>query len=116
MSDFICNVDFWGDLNNHIRDESGIDLEEVLNRKKKYRKDALLYAAKHKCEEPVLYSIIEYDEMIDCVQTVHLFAHATIPMEQLENAVIYNMQGVRVEKSQVKKGLYIVNGRKTVIK
>ena len=85
MSDFVCNLDVWGDLNNHIRDESGIDLEEALNRKKKHRKDALLYAARHKCEDPVLYSITEYDEMIDCVQTVHLFTNATIPMEQLEN-------------------------------
>ncbi|MCH5306663.1 MAG: hypothetical protein J1E37_01180, partial [Prevotella sp.] len=35
-------------------------------------------------------------------------------VDNLENAVIYNLQGVRVEKAQ--KGLYIVNGRKVVIK
>ena len=37
-----------------------------------------------------------------------------VEADALENAVIYNMQGVRVEKAE--KGLYIVNGRKVVIK
>ena len=32
----------------------------------------------------------------------------------LENAVIYNLNGQRVDKAQ--KGLYIVNGKKVVIK
>lgn len=38
----------------------------------------------------------------------------TIEADALENAAIYNLQGVRVEKAQ--KGLYIVNGSKVVIK
>ena len=37
-----------------------------------------------------------------------------VKADALENAVIYNMQGVRVDKAQ--KGLYIVNGKKVVIK
>ena len=32
----------------------------------------------------------------------------------LENAIIYNMNGQRVDKAQ--KGLYIINGRKVVVK
>ena len=38
----------------------------------------------------------------------------TIEANALENAAIYNLQGVRVEKAQ--KGLYIVNGKKVVLK
>ena len=34
----------------------------------------------------------------------------------LENAVIYNLNGQRVDKAQAKGGVYIVNGRKVVIK
>ena len=34
----------------------------------------------------------------------------------LDNAVIYNLQGVRVDKSQAKGGIFIVNGKKVVIK
>ena len=39
-----------------------------------------------------------------------------IAADKLENAVIYNMQGVRVDKAQAKGGVFIVNGKKTVIK
>ena len=37
-----------------------------------------------------------------------------VDADNLENAVIYNLNGQRVEKAQ--KGLYIVNGRKVVVK
>ena len=39
-----------------------------------------------------------------------------VKADELENAVIYNMQGVRVEKSQAKGGVFIVNGKKVAIK
>ncbi len=38
----------------------------------------------------------------------------TVKTDELKNAVIYNLQGVRVDK--VEKGLYIVNGKKVLIK
>ena len=34
----------------------------------------------------------------------------------LENAVIYNLNGQRVDKAQAKGGVFIVNGKKVVIK
>lgn len=34
----------------------------------------------------------------------------------LENAVIYNLNGQRIEKAQAKSGVFIVNGKKVVIK
>ena len=37
-----------------------------------------------------------------------------VELDKLENATIYTLQGVRVEKAQ--KGVFIVNGKKTVIK
>lgn len=40
----------------------------------------------------------------------------SIAADKLDNAVIYTLQGVRVENANVKSGLYIVNGKKTVIK
>ena len=40
----------------------------------------------------------------------------TIAVDELDNAVIYNLQGIRVEKSQAKSGVYIVNGKKTYLK
>jgi hypothetical protein len=39
-----------------------------------------------------------------------------IAVDKLDNAVIYNLQGVRVEKSQAKGGVFIVNGKKTYLK
>ena len=39
-----------------------------------------------------------------------------VKANKLDNAVIYNLQGVRVDKSQAKGGLFIVNGKKVVIK
>ena len=39
-----------------------------------------------------------------------------IAVDKLDNAVIYNLQGVRVEKSQAKGGVFIVNGKKTFLK
>ena len=37
-----------------------------------------------------------------------------VKADALKDAQIYNLQGVRVDKAQ--KGLYIVNGKKVVIK
>ena len=39
-----------------------------------------------------------------------------VKANEQENAVIYNLQGVRVDKSQAKGGIFIVNGHKVVIK
>ncbi len=39
-----------------------------------------------------------------------------IAVDKLDNAVIYNLQGQRVEKSQAKGGVFIVNGKKVAIK
>ena len=39
-----------------------------------------------------------------------------IAVDKLDNAVIYNLQGVRIDKSQAKGGVFIVNGKKTAIK
>ena len=41
---------------------------------------------------------------------------STVKANTLDNAVIYTLQGVRVDNANVKSGLYIVNGKKTVIK
>ncbi|MBO5594833.1 MAG: hypothetical protein J5931_09545 [Prevotella sp.] len=34
----------------------------------------------------------------------------------LENAVIYNLNGQRIDKAQAKGGVFIINGKKIVIK
>ena len=38
----------------------------------------------------------------------------TIIAEKLKNTAVYNLQGVRVDNPQ--KGLYIINGKKVVVK
>jgi len=38
----------------------------------------------------------------------------SIAVDKMKNATIYNMKGQRVDKAQ--KGLYIINGKKVVIK
>ena len=40
----------------------------------------------------------------------------SIAADKLDNAVIYNLKGQRVDKANAKSGLYIVNGNKVVIK
>ena len=40
----------------------------------------------------------------------------TVTKGRNKNAVIYNLNGQRVDKAQAKGGVYIVNGRKVVIK
>lgn len=39
-----------------------------------------------------------------------------IAVDKLDNAVIYNLQGQRIEKSQAKGGVFIVNGKKMYLK
>ncbi len=34
----------------------------------------------------------------------------------LENAVIYNLNGQRIDKAQAKSGVFIVNGKKVILK
>jgi len=40
----------------------------------------------------------------------------TVTKGRNKNAVIYNLNGQRVDKAQAKGGVYIVNGKKVVIK
>ncbi len=62
MSDYICNFEVWNGLSNRIKFEDNYDTKEAWELQHKYRKDALLFAGKHGCKEPVLYYVIQYDE------------------------------------------------------
>ena len=41
---------------------------------------------------------------------------ASIAEPLSEDAVIYNLQGIRVHAKNLQRGIYIINGRKTVVK
>ena len=85
MGVFVCKLEVWNGLDHQLRREDGFDLDEAFAMKKKYRKDALLYAGKHHCEDPVLYSIIEFDEELDIVHTIYFFQSGTVSREQLDD-------------------------------
>lgn len=87
MSDFVCNVDIWNGLDNQIRWEDGVDVEQAFSMKRKYQKDALLFIGKHNCKEPVLYSVVEYDEMLDIARDVHLFTNTSVSVDELMRLV-----------------------------
>lgn len=87
MSDFVCNLEVWNGLNNQLHHESGVALGKALNMQWKYRKDALLYIGKHNCDNPVLYSIIEYDDVLDIVRTVYFFQSGSVSMDQLSDLI-----------------------------
>ena len=40
----------------------------------------------------------------------------TVTKGRNKNAVIYNLNGQRIDKAQAKSGVFIVNGKKIVIK
>ena len=40
----------------------------------------------------------------------------TVTKGRNKNAVIYNLNGQRIDKAQAKSGVFIVNGRKVVMK
>ena len=50
---------------------------------------------------------------VDCVVTTTTGIQ-NVKADDLKNATIYNLQGVRMQN--VQKGLYIVNGKKVVVK
>ena len=83
MPDFICNLEVWSSLTNRIRLDEEADLSSALSLISDYRKTALLYAAKHKSSDPVLYSVIQYEPVSDRVLTVSLFKGTAISEDDL---------------------------------
>jgi hypothetical protein len=66
-------------------------------------------AAKPSAIGDVYHWTVTYNETATAIETVK-----TAEETSLENAVIYNLNGQRVEKAQ--KGINIVNGKKVIIK
>ena len=79
-----CNTETWNGLSNRIAYEEGADLETALAKVSQYRKDALIFAGKHKCRENVLYAVIQHDEELDIVTTVSYFKDTFISDDELE--------------------------------
>ena len=68
-------------------------------------------AAKPSAIGDVYHWTVTYNETATAIETVK-----TAEETSLENAVIYNLNGQRIDKAQAKSGVFIVNGKKGVIK
>ena len=68
-------------------------------------------AAKPSAIGDVYHWTVTYNETATGIEAVK-----TAEGADLENAVIYNLNGQRIDKAQAKSGVFIVNGRKVVIK
>ena len=83
MSDIRCNIAIWKGLNNRIKYIEGMDLEEALSMEQDYRKNALLFTARHGCTENVMYCVKEHDEELDIITTIHFFKDTFISMDEV---------------------------------
>jgi len=68
-------------------------------------------AAKPDAIGDVYHWTVTYNETVTAIETVKAAEETS-----LENAVIYNLNGQRIDKAQAKSGVFIVNGKKVVIK
>ena len=84
MSLFVCNLEVWNGLSNRISCEDGVDTDVAWDMQHKYRKEALLFAGRHGCKEPVLYYVIQYDEDIDVISTISYFKGTFISYDEID--------------------------------
>ncbi len=84
MSDYICNFEVWNGLSNRIKFEDNHDAKEAWELQHKYRKDALLFAGKHGCKEPVLYYIIHHDEKSDEISMISYYKDTFISYDEID--------------------------------
>ena len=85
MSLFVCNLEVWNGLSNRISCEDGVDTDVAWDMQHKYRKEALLFAGRHGCKEPVLYYVIQYDEDIDVISTISYFKGTFISYDEIDD-------------------------------
>ena len=83
MQGFLCNVAIWNGLSRRRKYTEGVDLQEALAMEKDYRKNALIFSAKHGCSENVIYCIKEHDEVLDIITTIHFFKDTFISMDEI---------------------------------
>ena len=68
-------------------------------------------AAKPDAIGDVYHWTVTYNEIVTGIEAVK-----TAEGADLENAVIYNLNGQRIDKAQAKSGVFIVNGKKVILK
>ena len=68
-------------------------------------------AAKPSAIGDVYHWTVTYNEIVTGIEAVK-----TAEGADLENAVIYNLNGQRIDKAQAKSGVFIVNGKKVILK
>ena len=68
-------------------------------------------AAKPSAIGDVYHWTVTYNETATGIEAVK-----TAEGADLENAVIYNLNGQRIDKAQAKSGVFIVNGKKVILK
>ena len=83
MSGFACNTEEWNGLDNRLRTDEGVDLGSALARIPICRKNAVLFAWKHKSKENVLYCVIQHDEALDVITTVSYFKDTFISDDEI---------------------------------
>lgn len=72
---YTCRYEEWTGLDHLIRTDF-VDLAYALKQIPRFRREALLYGAKHGGN--VLYYVIQHDEMLDCVTQISCFHAAAI--------------------------------------
>lgn len=83
----LCNTELWNGLDQRLNFENGIELKKALSECDTYRKEAMLYAARHDCRENVLYFVKQYDEMLDIITTIAYFKNTFISDDEIDHLI-----------------------------
>lgn len=79
----ITNMEIWQNLNKCLEIQEGISLKEALSKENKFKKEALLYAAKTNKTGSIIYGAIVYDEYLDIIRKVSWLHPEVIDNDQL---------------------------------
>ena len=85
--DMFCHLEEWHGLTNMVSEKDEVQVYEALQMREMARKEAVLFAGKKGCTENVLYSIVEYDELLDIVKNVFLFKDTFVSGDVMDELI-----------------------------
>ncbi len=87
MSHAHCSIEYRKGLFCTINEEEDVDIRIANDKINEYRKKAVLFAGKHDRHENVLYSVKIFDEELDTISKIILFADTYISREEIDELI-----------------------------
>lgn len=86
-SGLCCRLEVWNGFSDMVHSEYVTDLKAILGFQADYRKEAILYAARHGCGQNMLYSVTQHDEMLDIITTISLFKNTPVTDDEIDELI-----------------------------